>query len=108
MVDAGLIVVAAFISPYEEDRDTIRKKLGKNRFVEIFVDCPIEICEQRDVKGLYKRARNSEIKDFTGIDSRYEVPKNPDLVLKTGKEEISVSLNKIADYLKKNFGLQEH
>jgi adenylylsulfate kinase len=79
---AGIITLTAFISPYRVDRDRIRKKLEAGEFIEVFVDTPIEVCEQRDPKGLYKKARAGEIKGFTGIDDPYEPPETPELVLK--------------------------
>jgi adenylyl-sulfate kinase len=81
MVDAGLIVITAFISPFQQDRDQVRQLLPQGHFWEVFVDCPLEICEQRDPKGLYKKAREGEITDFTGISSPYEPPQKPELVL---------------------------
>src|ERR1044071_5866906 len=82
-LDAGIIVLSAFISPFNADREQVRRIVGEQHFVEVFVDAPIEVCEQRDVKGLYKKARAGEVKNFTGIDSPYEVPKNPDVVIHT-------------------------
>ncbi len=81
MVDAGLIVITAFISPFRKDRDFVRNLVPNNLFYEIFVNCPIEVCEQRDPKGLYKKARSGEIPHFTGITSPYEAPLNPELIL---------------------------
>lgn len=81
MVDAGLIVLSAFISPFREDRDQVRQLLEEKEFMEVFVNCPLEVCEQRDVKGLYKKARAGEIKNFTGIDSPFEEPLHPELVI---------------------------
>jgi adenylyl-sulfate kinase len=83
MADAGLVVLSSFISPFQKDRELVRKIIGSDRLVEVYVDCPLEICEQRDVKGLYKRARSGELKNFTGIDSPYEVPSNPDIHVRT-------------------------
>lgn len=85
MVDAGLIVVTAFISPFSRDRETARKLFAPSDFVEIYVDTPLNVCEQRDPKGLYQKARKGVIKDFTGVDSPYESPENPELVLRTDK-----------------------
>jgi adenylylsulfate kinase len=85
-VDAGLIVLASFISPYRRDRDRIRNLLPKGRFIEIFVDCDLETCEARDPKGLYKKARQGEIKNFTGISAPYEKPENPELIIWNGKD----------------------
>lgn len=81
MVDAGLIVLTAFISPYREERDLVRNLLGEGEFVEVFVDAPLSLCEERDPKGLYKKARAGEIRNFTGIDSAYEAPLNPEVHL---------------------------
>ena len=79
MVDAGVIVLSAFISPFKEDRAQVRNLLEEGEFIEVFVNCPLEVCEQRDVKGLYKKARAGIIKQFTGIDSPFEEPSNPEL-----------------------------
>ena len=81
--DAGTIVMTAFISPYRVDRDQARALIAANRFVEVFVDCPLEICEERDTKGLYKKARAGEIKEFTGISAPYEPPLNPEVTVNT-------------------------
>ena len=88
MVDAGLIVISAFISPFNSERRLARELLPDGQFIEIFVDAPLSVCESRDPKGLYKKARAGEIHHFTGIDSPYEAPDNPDLVLKTGQSGI--------------------
>jgi adenylylsulfate kinase len=79
MVEAGLIVIVAMISPFREDRDRVRSRFPKARFLEVFLDTPLDVCETRDPKGLYKRARRGEIPDFTGIGSAYEPPESPDL-----------------------------
>jgi len=92
------ITICAFISPYRAARDQARKVC--NNFIEVFVDCPLEICEDRDVKGLYAKARAGEIKGFTGIDDPYETPQQPDLHLKTGAETIDESVDRIINYLK--------
>jgi len=84
MVDAGLIVLAAFISPFNSERALARSLVGKGEFIEVYMDTPLEIAEKRDPKGLYKKARNGEIPNFTGIDSPYEVPKNPEMRLVAG------------------------
>jgi len=83
MVEAGIITISAFISPLEEDRQFVRSLFRPEVFIEVFVDCPLEVCETRDVKGLYSKAREGIIKDFTGIDSPYQVPSSPELVIKT-------------------------
>ncbi len=93
--DAGIVVLTAFISPFISDRDTIRAKLPEGRFVEIFVDTPLEICEQRDTKGLYAKARKGEIKNFTGIDSPFEKPLKPELTIPTAELSIEESLNQL-------------
>lgn len=93
MLDAGLIVLTAFISPFTEDREAAKKVVGVENFFEVFVDCPLEVCEQRDVKGLYQRARAGEIKNFTGISSQFEEPENPDLTLKTAEASIADCLH---------------
>ncbi|WLR46990.1 adenylyl-sulfate kinase [Halobacillus litoralis] len=79
--DSGTIVLTAFISPYQKDRDLVRESVPAGDFIEIYVDCPLEECENRDPKGLYKKARNGEIKEFTGIDAPYEKPLQPELLL---------------------------
>lgn len=92
MCDAGLVVTAAFVSPFKKDRQLIRNLLG-NEFFEIFVNTPLEVCEQRDVKGLYQKARSGEISNFTGISSPYEVPQKPDLQIDTVNQTIEQSVN---------------
>lgn len=98
-VDAGIIVLTAFISPFIKDREQAKDIIGKDRFIEIFVDTPLEECIKRDPKGLYKKALRGEIRDFTGIDSPYERPNNPDIHIKTLKEDISTATQKIINYL---------
>jgi adenylylsulfate kinase len=98
-IDAGVVVLTAFISPFRSDRAIARSLSGTDNFVEIFVDCPLEICEQRDIKGLYKKARNGEIKNFTGIDSPFEEPENPEIKVATHIESTSESLEKILNYI---------
>ncbi|MFQ2604579.1 adenylyl-sulfate kinase [Aeromonas caviae] len=86
MVDAGLIVLTAFISPFRAERQLVRNLVGEGEFVEVFVDAPLAVCEERDPKGLYKKARAGEIRNFTGIDSAYEAPENPEIhLLNAGK-----------------------
>jgi adenylylsulfate kinase len=97
--DAGVVVLTAFISPFSEDRDRVRSLVEKEEFAEIFVNCPIEICEQRDVKGLYKKARAGEIRDFTGINSPFEAPVNPEMEIKTDEMSIEQSVDKIVRYI---------
>lgn len=99
-VDAGVIVLASFISPYKKDRNRIRELLPKGRFIEIFVDCDLETCELRDPKGLYQKARRGEIKDFTGISAPYEKPENPELYIWNGKDaDLEENVKKIVDYV---------
>jgi len=98
-VDAGLIVMAAFISPYEKDRESVRSIVEDNEFVEIYVKCSLEVCEQRDVKGFYKKARAGILKNFTGIDDPYEEPEHPEIVVETDKMTVEKSVEKIMNYL---------
>lgn len=98
-IDAGIIVLSAFISPFEEDRNQVRTIVGPENFLEVFVDCPLEICEQRDVKGLYKKARLGEVKSFTGITSPYERPLHPDITISTHLQSLDESLTLLIDYI---------
>ena len=98
-LDAGLIVSTAFISPFAQDRASARAKLDSNEFIEVYIDTPISICEQRDPKGLYKKARSGEIKDFTGIDSNYDVPQSPELHVETADKSIAECAQDIVNYL---------
>ncbi len=98
--DAGIITITAFISPYRSDREKARKLNPKN-FIEVYVKCDIDVCEQRDPKGLYKKAKAGEISEFTGISAPYEEPENPELVIDTGKLTIEESVNQLLTYLKK-------
>lgn len=98
-VDAGTIVLTAFISPYREDRRRVRELLDDGEFVEIFVNTPIEVCEKRDVKQLYAKARRGEIKGFTGIDAPYEAPQKPELTIDTSTQTLEESVKQIIDYL---------
>jgi len=91
LLDAGIIVITAFISPFQKDREYARSLVNEDEFIEVFVDTPIEVCEQRDPKGLYKKARTGEIKDFTGIDSVYKKPLNPEIVLKNNTLENNIN-----------------
>ncbi len=100
--DAGLIVITAFISPFCSDRDIARNLVKEGEFIEVFIDTPLEICEQRDPKGLYKKARAGEIADFTGISSPYESPKNPEIHLFCEQQTIDESVQIIITYLRLN------
>jgi adenylylsulfate kinase len=101
-VDAGIVVLTAFISPYKKDRHFVRNLVGEKEFIEVYVKCPIEICEKRDPKGLYKKAKDGIIKQFTGVDDQYEEPENPEIVLETDKMSIDECVKKILDYLDEN------
>jgi adenylylsulfate kinase len=97
--DAGVINITAFISPYRADRDQVRALMAPGDFVEVFVDCPLEVCEQRDPKGMYKKARAGQIPEFTGISAPYEPPLNPEITLRTDRESEAESLTKILRFL---------
>ena len=101
-VDSGLIVLTAFISPFRADRTMVRELVGDAEFLEVFIDTPIEVCEQRDPKGLYKKARQGEIKHFTGIDSPYEAPDKPEVVVKTAELSIEACADTVLAHLKAN------
>ncbi|MEN2283871.1 adenylyl-sulfate kinase [Algoriphagus sp. SE2] len=100
MMDSGIIVLSAFISPFQKDRELISNLVGEDNYIEIFVDCPIEVCEARDVKGLYAKARKGLIKDFTGIDSPYEEPTNPFLHIHSDREKLNFSVDQIINAVK--------
>jgi adenylylsulfate kinase len=97
--DAGTVTLTAFISPYRADRDQVRALMRAGDFVEVYVDCPVEVCEQRDVKGLYKKARAGEIKEFTGISAPYEAPNEPELTIRTSQQSVEQSALQILAYL---------
>lgn len=107
MIDAGLVVLASFVSPYRKDRENVRSIVGYNNFVEIFVDTPIEECERRDVKGLYAKARNGEIKDFTGVNAPYEPPIAPQIVIDTTKTSIDDLVTEILESIKEKLKMTE-
>ncbi len=98
-VHSGLVTICSFISPTREIRQMAKEVIGEENFYEIFIDTPIEICEQRDVKGLYKKARAGEIKGFTGIDSPYEAPAEPDLLIKTANHALEQSLEEVLEFV---------
>lgn len=100
-VDAGIITITTFISPFKEDRQKVRE-LVKDRFIEVFIDCNLQVCEERDPKGLYKKAREGKIKNFTGIDSAYEKPESPEITILSHKQSIDECVEKILNYLKDN------
>jgi len=97
--EAGVIVITSFISPYRSDRDAVRALTGSGDFVEVYVDASLETCEQRDVKGLYKKARAGEIPEFTGISAPYEAPERPELVLDTNRQSVEESVAELLEYL---------
>lgn len=103
MIDAGIVVIASFIAPYYKNREDVRQIVGNENYVEVYVNAPLEICESRDVKGLYKKARVGEIQDFTGISSPYEAPLSPDVELRTDllsiEEAVKLVLDKIESKL---------
>jgi len=101
-VDAGILVLAAFISPYREDRAYVRSQLEGNNFLEIYIKCSVEECENRDPKGQYKKARAGIIKEYTGISSPFEEPENPDLVIDTNKINVEESVQKVIELLDKH------
>lgn len=99
MLDAGIVVIVSFIAPLKANRDLIRDTVGSDCFIEVFIDTPLLTCEERDVKGLYALARAGKLKNFTGIGSPYEVPKNPDLHIRTKEIKAESAAVKIADYI---------
>jgi adenylylsulfate kinase len=99
---AGIINLTAFISPYREDRDSSRELQDDGDFIEVFVDCPIEECERRDPKGLYKKAREGKIPNFTGISAPYEAPEQPEIVLRTAEHDVETCARQVIDYLEAN------
>ena len=101
MMEAGLIILTAFISPFREDRIAVRNLISDGDFIEIYCKASLETCEARDLKGLYKRARLGEIKNYTGINSPYEIPDNPELIIDIDKEVLEESVSKIVSFLQK-------
>ncbi len=99
--EAGVITMTAFISPYKEDRDIARNIMPEGRFFEVYVEAPLDVCEQRDPKGLYKKARAGEIKGFTGIDAPYEAPNKPELVVNTGSSDLKACAKQVIEALRK-------
>ena len=97
--DAGVIVIAAFISPFRADRESARRAMPSGRFLEVFVNAPLAVCEQRDVKGLYAKARANQIKEFTGVSAPYEAPENPEINLHTDETTPQEAVARIIDYL---------
>jgi adenylylsulfate kinase len=97
MVDAGVVTLSAFISPFKRERDLVKSLVGEDSYIEVFVDCPVEECEKRDVKGLYKKARAGEIKNFTGISSPFEKPEAPQITIPTAEVSIEEGVSKIVE-----------
>lgn len=102
--EAGVIVIVAFISPFREDRNRARAKVKKGEFIEVYIDCPLEVCEKRDPKGLYAKARRQEIDQFTGVSSPYEPPLLPEICLKTHEMSIGKCIEEVLSF----FGLDHH
>lgn len=105
MVDAGLVTLSAFISPFKEERQLVKALVGAERYIEVFVNCPLEECERRDVKGLYAKARNGEISSFTGISSPFETPDDPDVEVKTNEQSVEDGVETIIEVLNSKFKL---
>ena len=102
MIDAGLLVMTAFISPFKVDRRTVRDLVQDHEFIEVYMNTPIDECERRDPKGLYKKARKGEIKNFTGVDSAYEIPEAPEVLINTVSLSIEECADQVINYLKDN------
>ena len=106
-VDAGTVVLTAFITPFAEEREKVRQLVGSDNYLEVFVDCPLEECEKRDVKGLYAKARRGEIKNFTGIDSPFEKPLNADVIVESHKVSIADGVEAIYNIVKEKININE-
>ena len=100
MIDAGVIALTAFISPFRADRERVRGMVMHGEFIEIYCHCPVEVCETRDVKGLYQRARAGDVKEFTGISSPYEAPLKPELTVDTATQPLDACVTQVLDYLR--------
>ena len=107
MVDAGIVTLAAFVSPYKKDRDNIKNIVKDVNFVEVYINTSVEECERRDVKGLYKKARAGEIKNMTGISAPYEAPENPDIEIKTEEKTVEEAVQEIMNYIKPKLILEQ-
>lgn len=106
-VDAGLFALTAVISPYREDRQLVRERFADREFIEVYVKCPLEVCEMRDPKGLYKKARRGEIQNFTGISAPYEEPLQPEIVIESHKQTLEQSVDQVIRYLKEHHYLED-
>lgn len=100
-LDAGVVVLAAFVSPFRKDRERVRNMLSKRDFVEIYCKCPVDVCEMRDPKGMYKKAKKGEIKDYTGVSAPYEEPESPDLILDTNNVGINENLKNVLQFIER-------
>ena len=98
-IDAGVIAITAFISPVKKERDKVRALAGAGNFIEIHIDCPVEVCIERDPKGIYKKALSGEILEFTGVSSPYDAPENPEIRIESDKENFETAAGRIVDYL---------
>ena len=98
-IEAGVVAITAFISPYKEDRLVVRQMFNNGDFIEIFCDCDLDICERRDVKGMYAKARKGEISEFTGISAPYEIPENAEIIVNTGHSTLEDCVQEIIEYL---------
>lgn len=107
MLDAGVIVLSAFISPFQSDRAQVKSIVGEHNYIEVFVDAPLSVCEARDVKGLYKKARAGEVKNFTGIDSPYESPATPDVHIPTHELSLDESIAKLMGHILEKIKLKD-
>lgn len=105
MMDAGLVVLASFVSPYREDRENVKNKVGENNFIEVFVNTSVDECERRDVKGLYAKARKGEINNFTGISAPYEAPVNPTVEIKTEEKSVNEAVEDIINKIEQRIKL---
>jgi adenylylsulfate kinase len=107
-LEAGMIVLTAFISPYRADRERVREMVKEGEFLEIYCNAPIEVCEARDVKGMYKKARAGEIAEFTGVSSPYEAPERPDLVVETGRLDLEECIRLVMSELERRGAIEKH
>ncbi|MCX2738982.1 adenylyl-sulfate kinase [Pontibacter anaerobius] len=108
MLESGLVVICAFISPYASERALVKEIVGPQRFAEVYINCSLQVCEQRDTKGLYAKAQQGLIQNFTGISAPYEAPQQPDLILKTDQEPIEDSLHKLITFVKPQLRLKQN
>jgi len=106
-LESGTVVITSFISPLISDREMAKNIIGKEDFIEVYINCPLEVCEYRDVKGLYAKARKGEIKDFTGIDAPYEIPLSPNIEINTIQLSVEKAVEKIFDYLTEKLTIKQ-